>query len=259
MNEALILIILAFVQGLTEWLPVSSSGHLVLFQNILNYNPGVAFDVALHFGTLMAVFVYFGKDIVDIIEALLRGRWSSENGRLGILLAIATFPAAIIGFLFKKLFESAFSSLAIVALGFGVTGLVLLIASLDFKKNAKKEPSYRDSLLIGLAQAVSILPGVSRSGSTISAGLLTGLNEKSAMKFSFLMSIPVIFGAGILEIGNNTLPKEMVWASLMAFLVGLATIFFLLKVVAKSKKNLRWFAAYVLLLALGILVYLIVS
>ena len=259
MQEFILVLILAVVQGLTEWLPVSSSGHLVLFQSILNYQPGLAFDVALHFGTLMAVFVYFGKDIVDIVEALLKGKWKSENGKLGILIVIATIPAAIIGYLLNKMFESAFNSLMIVAFGFGITGLTLLIASIDFKKNLKKMPTYMDSLLIGFAQAVSILPGVSRSGSTISAGLLLWLNEKSTMKFSFLMSIPVIFGAGILEIGNNALPKEMIWAALLAFIVGLATIHFLLKFVAKSKKNLRWFAGYVLLLALGIGIYLMIG
>lgn len=259
MQEFILAMILAVVQGLTEWLPVSSSGHLVLFQSILNYHPGLAFDVALHFGTLMAVFVYFGKDIIDIIEALLKGKWRSENGKLGILIVIATIPAAIIGYLLNKVFESAFNSLIVVAFGFGVTGLTLIIASIDFKKNIKKMPTYKDSMLIGFAQVVAILPGVSRSGSTISAGLLTGLNEKSAMKFSFLMSIPVIFGAGILEIGNNALPREMIWATLLAFVIGLATIHFLLKFISKSKKNLRWFAGYVLLLALGIGIYLMIG
>ena len=257
MNEFIAALILAVVQGLTEWLPVSSSGHLVLFHNILNYNPGLAFDVALHFGTLMAVFVYFGKDIVDIIEALLKGKWKSENGKLGLLIAAATIPASIIGYLFRSVFEAAFESLAVTAAGFGITGLILLIASLDFKKNTKQTPSYLDSTLIGFAQVLAIFPGISRSGSTISAGLLRDLDEKSAMKFSFLMSIPIIFGAGILEIGNKTLSSDLLWATLAAFAVGLGTIFFLLKVISKSKKNLRWFALYVMLLALGIWIWLI--
>ena len=259
MNEFFASIILGIMQGLTEWLPVSSSGHLVLFQNILSYHPGLEFDVAVHFGTLMAVFVYFGKDIVDIIESLLRGKWKSENGKLGILIIIATIPAAIIGYVFRDVFEAAFQSLWIVAVGFGITGLILIIASLDFKKNTKGSPSYLDALLIGIAQAVAIFPGISRSGSTISAGLLRGLNEKSAMRFSFLMSIPVIFGAGILEIGSKRLDSSLMWATLAAFIVGLATIYFLLNFIAKSKKNLRWFAGYALALALAILIYLIVN
>src|SRR3989344_5377669 len=257
MNEFIAALILAVVQGLTEWLPVSSSGHLVLFQNILNYNPGLAFDVALHFGTLMAVFVYFGKDIVDISEALLKGKWGSEDGKLGILLTVATIPAAIIGYLLHSVFEAAFQSLSVTAICFGITGLVLIIASLDFKKNIKKMPTYVDSILIGLAQVAAIFPGISRSGSTISAGLLTGLNEKNAMKFSFLMSIPVILGAGILEIGNKTLSSDLIWATLVAFIIGLATIYFLLRVVSNSKKNLRWFALYALLLSASTWAWLI--
>ncbi len=256
MNELVISIILAIVQGLTEWLPVSSSGHLVIFHELLDYHPGLYFDVALHFGTLMAVFVYFGKDIVDIIEAMLKGKWKSENGKLGLLLIVATIPAGIIGYVFNKLFEAAFNSLMVAALGFAVTGMILLIASIEFRKNDKKQPSYRDAVMIGFAQVLAILPGVSRSGSTISAGLLRGLDEKSALRFSFLMSIPVIFGAGLIEIGNKTLPSDLIWATLIAFIVGLATIWFLFRVVSNSKKNLRWFAAYVLLLSLSLLIWI---
>ncbi len=249
MNELFSAIILAVVQGLTEWLPVSSSGHLVLFSEIIDYHPGLAFDVALHFGTLMAVFVYFGKDIMDIIECMLKLDFKSENGRLGVLLIVTTIPAAVIGYIFRDIFASAFSSLMVAAIGFGITGLILLIGSLDFKKNTKRIPSYLDSVWIGFAQAFAIFPGISRSGSTISAGLFRGLDEKSAMKFSFLMSIPVIFGAGVLEIGNNKLPPELLWATLVSFVVGLATIYFLLNFIAKSKKNLKWFAGYALLLS----------
>lgn len=257
MSDFISAFILAIVQGLTEWLPVSSSGHLVLFQEILNYHPGIKFDVALHFGTLMAVFVYFGKDIMDILEALLKGKWYSQEAKIGFLIIVATIPAALIGYLFKGFFESAFSSLSVVAWGFGITGLILIIASLDFGKNQKKNISWKDSLWIGFAQALAILPGISRSGSTISAGLLRGLDEKSAMRFSFLMSIPVIFGAGILEIGNSKLNPDLIWSTLIAFAVGLATIHLLLKFISRSKRNLRWFALYTLLLALGIGIYLI--
>lgn len=259
MENFIAALILAFVQGLSEWLPISSSGHLVLFQEILNYHPGLEFDVALHFGTLMAVFVYFGKEILDTIEDLLKGNWRSENSKMGFLIIIATIPAAVIGYLFKKMFESAFSSLSVVAWGFGISSMILFIASLDFGNNLKKMPSWMDSVWIGLGQALAILPGISRSGSTISAGLLRGLDEKSAMKFSFLMSIPVIFGAGIVEIGNQRLPSELIWATLLAFVVGLLTIHWLLKFVSRSRKNLRWFAGYALLLATVIWIYLILN
>ncbi len=259
MNEFISALIMAVVQGLTEWLPVSSSGHLVVFHNILNYEVDLMFDVALHFGTLMAVFVYFGKDIIDIIEDFLKFRTKSDNFKLGLLLIVATIPAAIIGYFFESFFEAAFSSLGIVALGFAITSLALFIASLDIRKLTKKkeELGFFGALIVGCSQAIAIFPGISRSGSTISSGLLLGLKEKEAIKFSFLMAIPVIFGASILEIGNNKLPPSLIWATLAAFAVGLLTIHLMLKFVLTSRKNLRWFAVYCLLLALGIGIFLL--
>jgi undecaprenyl-diphosphatase len=212
------------------------------------------FDVALHFGTLMAVFVYFGKDIIDILEDFLKLRTKTRNFRLGMMLIVATIPAAVVGYLFKKYFEAAFGSIGIVAMGFAITALVLFIASLDLKKLNKSLQNFGflGALLIGCAQAVAIFPGISRSGSTIASGLLLGLKEKEAIKFSFLLSIPAIFGAAILEIGNNKLPSELIWATLLSFVVALGAIYFMLKFVATSRKNLRWFALYCLLLALAI-------
>ena len=251
-------LILAIVQGITEWLPISSSGHLVIFENLLNYESSLTFDVALHFGTLMAVFVYFGRDIIDILRDLLSFRFHSENGKTGLLLIVASIPASIIGFLFYDFFESVFNNLFVTALGFGITGLFLFIASLDFRKKEGKL-SYKESFLIGIAQAASILPGISRSGATISSGVLLGQDVKAAARFSFLMSIPVIFGANIFVIGNQKLPPEPIWATLVAFIVGLMTIHILFKFVLTSKKNLRWFAIYALALAFGLGIYLAVN
>jgi undecaprenyl-diphosphatase len=256
MNDFISALIIAVVQGITEWLPISSSGHIVIFKNLLQYkSPGLIFDVALHFGTLMAVFVYFGKDIVDILQDLFRLKFKSENGRLGVLLIISSIPAGIAGILFNDFFESIFSSLIVTAMGFAITGIFLFIASIDINVK-KKKISYLDSFLIGLAQAIAIIPGISRSGSTISTGLILGLNEKTAMKFSFLMAIPVILGANILEIGNNKLPSDLIWATLTAFVVGLITIHILFKYILTTKKNLRWFALYALLLSVSLMAYL---
>ncbi|MEK6854806.1 MAG: undecaprenyl-diphosphate phosphatase [Nanoarchaeota archaeon] len=256
MNELASAIILAIVQGITEWLPVSSSGHLVLFNKILGYKGDLLFDVALHFGTLMSVFVYFGADIVDIIRELLTGKWKSENGRLGILILIATIPAGLIGFLFRDIFESVFSNLIVVAFGFAITGVVLLIASFGFVKTRSIEGfGYRGAIIVGLAQVFSILPGISRSGTTISAGLLSGLKEQDAVKFSFLMSIPVILGANILVIGNNKLPPNLIWATVVSFLFGLLVLHALYKYILTSRRNLRWFGFYALLLALVVFAF----
>jgi undecaprenyl-diphosphatase len=253
MEELIHALIIAIVQGITEWVPVSSSGHLVLVERLLGFSGGLEFNVALHFGTLMSVFVYFGRDITNILEDLLRGRFRSENGRLGILLIIATIPAGIVGYLFKDVFVSTFENMLIVGVGFGVTGLFLILVS--FVKIKERKLDGRSAFAIGLAQIFSLIPGISRSGSTLGTGLLFGMDEKNAVKFSFLMSIPVIFGANILAIGNNTLDSSLVWATLVAFFVGLLAIHVLYKYVLSSRRNLVWFGVYALLLGVFVSVY----
>jgi undecaprenyl-diphosphatase len=253
MNDLISLLILAVVQGITEWLPVSSSGHLVLLSSLLHFESSLVFDVALHFGTLMAVFVYFGKEITDIMRDLFHFKFKTSNGRLGLLILIATIPAGFFGYFFKSYVESAFGNLKLVSIGFFITGLVLLIASIDFKKN-KKNLSFKEAFLVGLAQSVALFPGISRSGATISTGLILGLNEKDAIKFSFLMFIPVTIGATILTIGNNILPKDLIWATLVSFVVGLTTIHALYTKILKDKKNLKWLAIYVFIIAVICLV-----
>lgn len=254
-SELISSVILAIVQGITEWFPVSSDGHLVLFSKLLGVKSDLNFDVALHFGTLMAVFVFFGKDIVDMIKDLVSGKWSSQNGKLGIYIVVATIPAVIVGFLFRKYFESAFESLALTTLGFAITGIFLLISSIP---NKKGKLNYKNSFLIGVAQVFALFPGVSRSAGTIGTGLLTGLDEKSAMKFSFLMSIPVVFGANILVIGNNPLPASLIIPTFVSFVVGIFAIYLLYDKILNSRKNLKWFAFYVLALAAVLAVWQII-
>lgn len=253
-SEFVSALILAIIQGVTEWFPVSSSGHLVLAESVLQYSGGLLFSVALHFGTLMAVFVYFGKDITDIVRDVFSGKWSTEPGKMGLLLIVSSIPAVIVGFLVKDVFDSLFSDLGIVAFGFGITGLFLLISSMNFNRRIGKikKLGYGKAFFIGIAQAFSIVPGISRSGATISSGVLFGLNEKNSMRFAFLMSIPVIFGANIIVIGNNTLPPNLIWATLVSFVVGLLSIHVVFKYFLIKRKNFRWFAFYCLLLALGL-------
>lgn len=258
MNEFIASLVLAFVQGISEWFPISSSGHLVMFSYFLGFVNTIEFDVALHFGTLMAVFVYFGREITDIIEDIFRGSWKSENAKIGWMILVSAIPAAFAGYFLRSVFELAFGSIGIVAIGFGITSISLFIASLNLGKK-RKDMGYRDSFLIGIAQAFAIFPGVSRSGSTISTGLILGLNEEKAVKFSFLMSIPVIFGAGLLELGARKLDASYLLPTFVAFIVGLLTIHLLLKIVINSRKNLRWFALYCLALAIGLGIYLLLD
>ena len=260
MAEDLILaVILAVIQGVTEWFPVSSSGHLVLFEEILGYSGGLVFEVALHFGTLMAVFVYFGKDITDIFRDVLTGRFSTEHGRMGLLLIVATIPAAIIGFLAKDFFDSVLSNLWIVSLGFGITGLLLIISSFNLsgKIDKMKDLGYGKSFLIGIMQALAIVPGVSRSGATVAGGVILGLSEKNAMKFAFILAIPIIFGANILAVGSQTLPSELIWATLVSFIVGLMSIHVVFRYIMVKKKYFRWFAVYCLALSASLILWLL--
>lgn len=256
MSELLSAIIIAIVQGLTEWLPISSSGHLVLIEKFLNHKQTLAFDVALHFGTLMSVFVYFGKDITDILQDFLKLKFHTENGKLALYLTIATIPAAIAGYFLYNIIDSTLSNLNVLALSFAITGVILIIASLDLKVKPSTLNS-KNSFLIGLAQIPALIPAISRSGTTISAALLLGLKEKTALKFSFLMSIPIILGANIYAIGSKTLPPELFWATLASFVVGLITIHLLYKYILTSRKNLLYFGLYALLLALAIGLYLV--
>ena len=259
MNDLISVIILAIIQGATEWLPVSSSGHLVLFSNLLNFEGGLAFDVTLHLGTLLAVIIFFWKDLFGILKSLLRLDFKTENGKLILLLIMASLPAVVIGFVFYDYFKQLFSSTDFLSWGIIITALLLFLGSFNFSFK-KEKISYFDSFIMGIGQAIAIIPSISRSGSTIVFGFLRGIKEEKAARFSFLMSIPVIFGANILigfkELTKDTLTLEinstLILGIIISFAVGILTIHWLMKSVFKNKKNLRYFALYCLLLGLYI-------
>jgi len=173
------------------------------------------------------------------------------------MIVIGSIPAAIVGLLLKDLFDTVLSNLLVVAIGFGITGLFLFIASLRFKREGSGKLTILTVLIIGSAQALAIVPGISRSGATIAAGLLLGLSEKKAMKFAFLLSIPIIFGANVIAVGNQTLPPSLIWATIVSFLVGLASIHVVFRYVLTKRKNLRWFGAYCLGLAFVLYLFVI--
>ncbi len=255
MNDTASALLLAVVQGITEWLPVSSSGHLILISHLLGFEMTLLFSLALHFGTLMAVFVYFGKDITEILRDILLGKFKTPAGKIGIGLIIATLPIGIVGFLLHDFVSETFNNFVLLTAGLLITSLILLIGSFNLENRSKITPFV--ALLIGLAQIASLFRGISRSGSTIVAGLLSGLSEKEAVKFSFLLSIPVILSANLYELGNQTLPPSYLWASLLAFGVGLLSIHLSFTYLLSSRKNLRWLAGYVFLLAVAAGLYLL--
>lgn len=219
-SEILKAIILGAVQGLTEFLPISSSVHLIIVPWLLGWEPfGLAFDVALHIGTLSAVFVYFYRDLREIILGTLRGlpdlahgRFPNDPmGRIGVFIALASIPAAIVGLLAESAIDEYFhqdpisdTAIAISAVVLIVMGLLLGAADRYGRRRAGTNREFRtiglgDALLIGCAQAFALLPGVSRSGSTITAGLFTGLSRPVAARFSFLLGVPIVLAAGLAE------------------------------------------------------------
>jgi undecaprenyl-diphosphatase len=247
-------IILGAVQGLTEFLPVSSSGHLVLLQKIFGISePVLLFDTMVHAGTLIAVFIVLWGDIRAIVRRIVQP--------LTGYLILATIPTVIVALIFKELIEETFQSAAFLGFSFLFTALVLLVSEYGYRTGSVKPQAamgWFDALVIGVCQAIAIIPGVSRSGLTLSGALSRRLNRDFAARFAFLLSIPAILGALVLQLkdlvrGEITLSigiKPMVAGTLAAAATGFFAIQFMLKFV--KARSLRGFALYVAIL--GILV-----
>ncbi len=210
MLQLLEAIFLGVVQGLTEFLPVSSSGHLLLAQYFLGVDQsrfGLSFDVALHMGTLLAVVSFFWRDLLRMAFAFLGSfthrDMADPDQRLAYLLIAASVPAAIIGYFFESFFETAVRSPWIVAFNLAVVGALFIVAEgVGRRSRQASKLGFGEALGIGVAQATALFPGVSRSGATITLGLFLGLRREEAARFSFLMSVPIIAGAGILQLGK---------------------------------------------------------
>lgn len=250
--------VLGLVQGLTEFLPVSSSGHLVIMQHFLGFaEPPLTFDVSVHVGTLIAVIIAFYSDIVNLIKHPLQ--------KTTVLIIISCIPTALIGFFFKPLFESAFASLWVTGVGLIITGLLLWSAE-QFSFSFKRIPdmSWRDALIVGTVQGIAITPGISRSGSTIAGGLFLGLEREAAARYSFLLSIPAVLGASLLEFkdaiaetalkGLNSLE---IFPMLLGTLIAAAVGFLAVKAVVGLTKRgkLSFFAYYCWALGFMVLIY----
>ncbi|MDO5352461.1 MAG: undecaprenyl-diphosphate phosphatase [Succinatimonas sp.] len=266
-------VVLALIQGLTEFLPVSSSAHLILPSQLLDWpDQGIFFDVAVHVGTLMAVVCYYFSDLLKItsstLEACIR-RKQNTQGKIGFCIILATIPVCISGFLFESQISTWGRSIEIIAwatIGYGVLlGLASyvnrhLLWHNSFKLENKRPDSlhnltYIQALIIGLAQALSIVPGTSRSGITLTAGLFLGMSAQSAARFSFLLSIPVIIASASLELLKLYLHPELLAAAdilsislgvMLSFLTALTVIHLFMRYIAKS--GMAIFVIYRLLL-----------
>ena len=220
-------VVLAIVQGLTEVLPISSTAHLALFPWLLGWkDPGLTYDVALHFGTLVAVLAYFWRPWVDMLSAAsglgpAENPQTAENRRLFWFLAISTVPAGLAGWLFESAAENRLRHPQVIATALIVVGLLMWVGEHGkTPKTTLRQVGLVDSLLVGLAQALAVIPGVSRSGATMTAALFRGVNRETSARFSFLLSTPIIGGAALkkgVELLHQGIPPEM----RLPFLVGI--------------------------------------
>jgi undecaprenyl-diphosphatase len=247
-------LILGIVQGLGEFLPISSTAHLIVTPWLLGFkDPGLGFNLALHWGTFVAVIYYFRTDVRDLI----RGFWHSlfkstrnfENNiyqKLSWLLVLASVPGALIGKLLQEQAEHAFRNPLLIAVTMSSFGIIILLADWFGEKTKNLDRITKlDALLIGLGQALAIIPGVSRSGSTITAGLILGFKREDAARFSFLMSIPIIFGAGLVGL-NSGFSGASLTNILVGFIssavVGFLSIKYMLRYLAKHDyKIFTWY------------------
>lgn len=249
-------IILGIIQGLTEFLPVSSSGHLELGKAILGDSTlpeeSLLFTVVLHFATALSTLVVFRKDILDILKGLFQFTWNEET-QFAVKIIISMIPAVIIGLFFEEQLESLFGgNILLVGMMLIITALLLWLA--DKAKDTQKPVSYSNAFTIGIAQAIAMLPGISRSGATISTSVLLGNDKSKAARFSFLMVVPLIFG----KIAKDLLSGEITTESgnftalsigfVAAFVSGLIACTWMIKLVKMSK--LSWFAIYCLIVGI---------
>jgi len=237
-------LVLGLVQGLTEFLPISSSGHLVLTQELLGVaSPGAALEIAVHLGTLGSVLVYYRRDLVEVTRDFFTG---GPERRTGWLVIVATLPTVVFALLAKSLVDEAFEIPEVSMLGLLFTGL-LLLATRFARRRSDMVPGVRFAVLVGLAQMFAITPGISRSGSTIGMAMFLGDDPVRAARFSFLLSIPAIAGAAVLEFGkrgagSGTSVPLLVLAGVVAFVTGWAAIAVLITMLGKGR--LAWFGPY---------------
>jgi undecaprenyl-diphosphatase len=255
-------VVLGLVQGLGEFLPISSSAHLVLVPSYMHWpDPGLAFDVALHLGTLLAVVLYFWRDLSQYARSLIRRNDPSlaADRRLVGQLLLATIPGAVIGFLLEHKAETVFRSPQLIAIALIVLGVFLLVADyLSPGRRSIHEMTNGLALAIGLAQGLALIPGVSRSGVTITVALFLGFRRPDAARFSFLMSIPIIAGAGVLKFKEILLsPDKLALAAGFgaAAVSGFIAIWFLMRYVQRHRYTpfviYRWVLGALVLMNLG--------
>ena len=266
--------LLGIVQGLAEFLPISSSGHLALLQYFFGVEADsvLLFTVMMHVGTLVSVFIIYRKDIwmllkelCNTIRDLCTGKGPRINAnpmrRMGFMIIVATIPTAVIGLLFEDFFENLYTTIVAIAMGLIFTGIILLVAERMGKSDkGPMEMKWRHAVFIGIMQGIAICPGVSRSGSTLFGGLIAGLKREFAVEFAFLISIPSILGSVILEApdafaagADSSMIGPIILGVILAMISGIVAIKAMIKVV--TGRRLFGFTIYVWLVAAAVLAY----
>lgn len=257
-------ILLGILQGITEFLPVSSSGHLELAKELFGLNlaksDSLTVSVVVHIGTALSTVVVFRKDIGEIFKGLFKFKWNTET-KFAAFIVLSMIPAAVIGLLFEDQIEELFDGqLLLVAAMLVITGLLLFLA--DRAKRTHKDISGLEAIVMGIAQAIAILPGISRSGATISTSVLLGVDRERAARFSFLMVLPLILGKALMDVKNivqgEAIGAEVGTASLLlaclaAFITGVIACRLMIQLVKNAQ--LKWFAFYCFIVGGGVLLY----
>jgi len=249
------IIILGIIQGLTEFLPISSSGHLVIVQHLLDINfPGNHLEILFHIGTLLSVIFIFQKDIINIFLTINK----KETQKLMVFLIVGTLPAMVIGLVLNNHTISIFDNIKLVAYALFFTGIILVISS-KFRITDRRHTLF-SSLIIGFSQAIAIIPGVSRSGLTISMALFLGFSPKDSARFSFLLSIPIILGAGLLGVLDKSNPGLLLKLDFIiigvfsSFITGVIALKFLLRLLETGRFYI--FGVYCVLMGISVKVFL---
>lgn len=251
--------ILGLVQGLTEFLPVSSSGHLVIFRELLGAEApsDLVFEITVHVATALATIVVFRKQILDLLQGLFKFKYNQQTDFIAKLV-VSMIPVAIVGFFFKDKVEELFSSLLVVGCALMVTALLLFLSDRVKARKEGKEITFGQALVMGLGQAVAVIPGLSRSGTTISAGLLSGASRNKVAEFSFLMVLVPILGEAFLDLVGGDLATSSI--SIAPLLLGFAAAFFSGLFACKAmialvkKAGLKWFALYCAIVGLIVII-----
>ena len=235
--------ILGFIQGVTEWLPISSTGHLRIAEHVLGLTLPLLFDVTLHVGTLIIILLFFRKDIKLVLVALAKGDFKSENGKLIPLIIVGTAPTAVIGVVFSSPIETYFGSFLLIAGAFMTCGIVLYFSRIGNERN--ENITYIAALAMGTAQGIALIPGLSRSGLTIATALILGVRREKAFKFSFLLSVPAVIGALGLTLyeQHETLTfAGVVWTEIfVGIVVSLVVSYFALKLLWKALAGRKFY------------------